>query len=108
MEGATSMRLRDLHQGTETPEVTDVDPETRLQEAIDHCLGQALGWLGWTNEIAVAEHRVWTPHKSMRRIADHLIDHTWQIECLVSGAPIIEDTWHGSFVTMESDWARFT
>ena len=50
----------------------------------------------------------WTPAKALRRITDHLIDHLHQVEALLAGAPAIPDTWHGRFVTLDSDWGRFT
>ena len=50
----------------------------------------------------------WTPAKALRRITDHLIDHLHQVEALLAGAPAIPDTWHGRFVTLDSDWSRFT
>jgi len=30
------------------------------------------------------------------------------VEALLAGAPAIPDTWHGRFVTLDSDWSRFT
>jgi hypothetical protein len=78
----------------------------------------------------------WTPAKALRRITDHLIDHLQQAEALLAwggdppgtprcadgawpasrqapsrelaGVPSIPDTWHGRFVTLDADWARFT
>jgi hypothetical protein len=78
----------------------------------------------------------WTPAKALRRITDHLIDHLQQVEALLArggdppetprgadgawpasrqapsrelaGVPSIPDTWHGRFVTLDADWARFT
>ena len=50
----------------------------------------------------------WTPHKALRRIADHLIDHLCQIEMRVALETPVPDLWRGRSVTLESDWARFT
>ena len=50
----------------------------------------------------------WTPHKALRRITDHLIDHLHQVEALLAGAPPVPDTWRGRFVTLDADWGRFT
>ena len=50
----------------------------------------------------------WTPHKTLRRIADHLIDHLCQIEMRVALETPVPDLWRGRSVTLESDWARFT
>ncbi|HEY5985419.1 MAG TPA: hypothetical protein VIV12_03400 [Streptosporangiaceae bacterium] len=48
------------------------------------------------------------PHKALRRINDHLIDHLHQVEALLAKAEPMPDTWHGRFVTLDADWARFT
>jgi hypothetical protein len=50
---------------------------------------------------------VWTPHKALRRIADHLVDHLCQIEARTSGDTPVPDSWRGRSVTLESDWSRF-
>lgn len=50
----------------------------------------------------------WTPHKALRRIADHLVDHLHQVEALLAGAAPLPDEWHGRTVTLDADWARFT
>jgi hypothetical protein len=52
--------------------------------------------------------RVYTPNKAVRRHADHLVDHLAQIEAQLAGAPSEPDRWHGSLVTVASDWAAFT
>ncbi len=68
------------------------------------------GLLAWDGRPRVSEdgERIYTPHKVIRRIADHLIDHLAEVEALLIGAPTIPDHWHGSLVTMASDWAAFT
>jgi hypothetical protein len=50
----------------------------------------------------------WTPHKALRRIADHLLDHLHEVEALLAGAEPMPDEWHGRQVTLDADWARFT
>ena len=52
--------------------------------------------------------RVYTPHKAVRRIGDHVIDHLAEVEALLAGVETIPDGWHASLATFESDWARFT
>jgi hypothetical protein len=49
-----------------------------------------------------------TPHKAVRRIADHLVDHLAEVEAQLAGVATQPDGWHGSLLTFESDWARFT
>ena len=51
---------------------------------------------------------MWTPHKALRRIADHLTDHLHEVEALLAGAEPVPDGWHGRSVTLDADWARFT
>ncbi len=50
----------------------------------------------------------WTPHKALRRIADHLVDHLHQVEALLAGATPVPDEWLGRTVTVDADWSRFT
>lgn len=54
------------------------------------------------------DDRVYAPIKSLRRVADHLLDHLAEIEARVAGAAPIPDTWHGSFMTTPSDLAPIT
>ncbi|MFF1271977.1 hypothetical protein ACFVZC_00875 [Streptomyces marokkonensis] len=41
----------------------------------DHVLALAAGRPRWNGEPVHADDRVHTPHKAIRRVADHLIDH---------------------------------
>jgi hypothetical protein len=50
----------------------------------------------------------WTPHKALRRAADHLLDHLAEVECRLAGLPPVPDRWHGWTVTTDADFARFT
>jgi len=52
--------------------------------------------------------RIYTPHKAVRRYADHLIDHLAEVEAQLAGVPTRPDGWHASLVTVDVDWARFT
>jgi hypothetical protein len=51
---------------------------------------------------------VYTPHKAVRRVADHMIDHLAEVEARVAGLPTIPDRWHASAITSEADRAPFT
>ena len=51
---------------------------------------------------------MWTPHKALRRVEDHLLDHLAEIHAVLADAPSVPDTWHGRAVTLDADWARFT
>lgn len=79
-----------------------------IDEAVAMVLNEAAGWLGWNGTAVCRDGNVWTPHKSLRRVADHLLDHLAEIECRLAGQPAVPDTWHGRAVTVDADWARFT
>ena len=67
-------------------------------------------WLAWDGRPLVSNdgERIYTPHKAVRRIGDHLVDHLAEVEALLAGVETMADGWHASLVTFESDWARFT
>ena len=80
--------------------------------AAGRCLDLAATWLAWDGRPCArfddGQPNVWTPHKALRRIADHLTDHLHEVEALLAGAEPIPDTWYGRSVTLDADWARFT
>lgn len=86
------------------------NPGAHVESAVDHCLEVAATWLSWDGRPAVSEDgdRVYTPHKAVRRIADHLVDHLAEVEARLAGVPSEPDHWHASLVTVDADWARFT
>jgi len=86
------------------------DPGPQIEEAVAHCLELADTWLAWDGRPRVSEdgERIYTPHKAVRRIAEHLIDHLAEVEALLAGVPTRPDGWHASLITLDSDWARFT
>jgi hypothetical protein len=86
------------------------DPGRCIEEATDRVLALAQTWLWWSGEPRVSEDgtRVYTPHKALRRYADHLVDHLAEVEARLAGVPSRRDGWHASLVTLDSDWARFT
>jgi hypothetical protein len=90
--------------------VTSIEPGTQIVEAVERSLELAQTWLSWDGRPRLSDdgERIYTPHKAIRRIADHLIDHLAEAECLLAGEQPIADGWHGSLVTVDSDWARFT
>ena len=89
---------------------TETNPATAVVTAVEDCLELAATWLAWDGRPRVSEDgdRIYTPHKAVRRIADHLVDHLAETEALLAGAPTMPDEWHASLLTFESDWARFT
>jgi hypothetical protein len=90
------------------PEVDDRDLVAIVPAAVAEVLDVAETWLGWNGNAARAEGNAWTPHKALRRVADHLLDHLAEIECRLAGQPTQPDEWHGRMVTTDADFARFT
>jgi hypothetical protein len=92
----------------ERPDTDDRDPATLIPAAITEILDVAETWLGWDGRPVHREGNAWTPHKALRRVADHLLDHLAEIECRLAGRPTLPDHWHGRMVTTDADFARFT
>jgi hypothetical protein len=86
------------------------NPGAQVEQAVEQCLEIARTWIAWDGRPFVSDdgERVYTPHKAVRRVADHLVDHLAEAEALLAGVETIPDGWHASLVTLESDWARFT
>jgi hypothetical protein len=86
------------------------DPGILVEHATARVLELARTWIGWDGAPRVSEDgdRIYTPHKVIRRYGDHLVDHLAEVEARLAGVPSRPDGWHGSLVTFESDWARFT
>lgn len=93
-----------------TKVATTDNPAICVVDAVELVLELARTWLAWDGTARVSDDgaRIYTPHKAVRRMADHLIDHIAEVECLLAGAPTQPDEWHGSLVTLHSDWAHFT
>jgi hypothetical protein len=85
------------------------NPGSLVSAAVSQCLETASTWLAWDGRPRVTDgENIWTPHKALRRITDHLIDHLAEVEALLAGVPTIPGEWHGRMVTLDADWARFT
>jgi hypothetical protein len=86
------------------------NPGLAVLAATQRILDLAQTWLGWNGRPAISDdgERLYTPNKAVRRHADHLIDHLAEIEALLNAAPTEPDHWHGSVVTLASDWTPFT
>jgi hypothetical protein len=92
----------------EIPKTDDRDVTELINASVTEILQKAEHWLGWNGQPLVGDGNVWTPHKSLRRVTDHLIDHLAEIEARLTGLPPIPDQWHGRTLTLDSDWAHFT
>lgn len=90
------------------PWLDDRDAATVVPAAVAEVLDVAETWLGWDGRPLCREGNTWTPHKALRRVADHLLDHLAEIECRLAGQSTLPDQWHGRMVTTDADFARFT
>jgi hypothetical protein len=96
------------------PAVDDRHPADIVTGMVNHVLELAATWPRWDGrpfEVSVEGEeapRVYTPHKAVRRVADHLLDHLAELEARVGGQPTEPDAWHGSLVTTPADLAAFT
>jgi len=55
-----------------------------IDDAVSEVLEIAAGWLGWDGRPVVHEGNAWTPHKALRRVADHLLADTGHALVLVT------------------------
>ncbi|MFI1421217.1 hypothetical protein ACH4VX_25230 [Streptomyces sp. NPDC020731] len=83
-------------------------PSAAVTGMVDHVLALAATWTRWNGEPAHADGRVHTPHKAIRRVADHLVDHLAEMEARLAGEEPEPDHWHASLITTEADLAPFT
>jgi hypothetical protein len=95
------------------PGPADPNPGQLVVAAVDRCLELARTWHAWDGRPIARTMddglpNTWTPHKALRRIADHLVDHLHQVEALLAGATPLPDEWLGRTVTVDADWSRFT
>jgi hypothetical protein len=90
------------------PPTDERDVTTIVAAAVADVLKVAETWLGWDGAPIYADGNAWTPHKALRRVGDHLLDHLAELECRLAGQPTIPDQWHGRRVTLDADFARFT
>jgi hypothetical protein len=93
--------------GDERPIVDERDPGVAIQQMVEHVLMLAESWVGWDGKPAAALGRQFTPHKAIRRVADHMLDHLAQLEAHLAGIPSLADEWHGSAITTDADMAPF-
>ncbi|MEU5093488.1 hypothetical protein [Streptomyces sp. NPDC020996] len=91
--------------------MSDSAQETPAQAVVgmvEHVLALAATWTHWDGRPVPADDRVYTPHKAIRRVADHLVDHLAEMEARLVGEEPQPDHWHASAVTGEADLAPFT
>src|SRR3954451_15129845 len=91
-------------------EASTDDPGILVERATERVLTLARTWIAWDGRARLAEDgaRIYTPHKAIRRYADHLIDHLAQVEALLAGVATRPNAWHESSITTDADFARVT
>ncbi|MGH9229549.1 MAG: hypothetical protein ACRD07_12640 [Acidimicrobiales bacterium] len=92
----------------ERPRTDDRDPADVVTGMVDHVLRLVDTWSAWDGELRPADDRVYTPHKAVRRVADHMVDHLAEVEARLAGDPPIPDRWHASAITTAADRAPYT
>jgi hypothetical protein len=95
------------------PETDDRDPAALVTGMVAHVLRLAQTWPRWdgqpvTTPVDGEAPRIYTPHKAIRRVADHLVDHLAELEARLAGQPTEPDHWHASAITTPADLAAFT
>jgi len=93
---------------SDTPMTDGRHPADVVTGMVSRVLETAKTWTSWDGEPRVVDERMYSPHKAVRRVADHLIDHLAEIETRVAGLPSIPDRWHASAMTTPADLAPFT
>ena len=85
------------------------NPGELVEQAVGRCLQLVVTWPAWDGEPRMSDDgRTFTPHKAVRRIADHPVDHLAEVEALLAGVATQPDEWHASALTSAADLAPFT
>ncbi|MER5349085.1 hypothetical protein ABT093_01935 [Kitasatospora sp. NPDC002551] len=92
----------------DAPVTDDRDPAGLVPAMVEHVLALAATWTGWDGRPATTDGRTYTPHKAIRRVTDHLLDHLAELEARLAGEPTQPDHWHASAATTPADLAPFT
>ena len=71
-------------------------------------LALASTWTNWTGAPVTIDGRTMTPHKAIRRVVDHTIDHLAEAAARINDTAPLVDNWHHSANTTPADLAPFT
>jgi len=93
---------------SDTPATDGRDPAQVIEDAVEYALHLAETWPAWDGQPIATVDRVYTPHKAIRRLADHLLDHLAELEARLAGQSCLPDHWHASAITTPADLATFT
>jgi len=93
---------------SDTPSTDARNPADVVTDMVQQVLELAQTWTRWDGEPQSVDNRVYSPHKAIRRVSDHLIDHLAEVEARIAGVPTIPDHWHASAITTPADLAPFT
>ena len=85
------------------------DPGVGVELAVARTLTLARTWPAWDGRPVITRdgERIYTPHKVIRRVADHIVDHLAEVECVLAGVQTRPDRWGASLVTTQADLAPF-
>jgi len=97
-----------LSRDPDAPITDDRDPAKIVVGMVEHVLALAATWTAWDGRPLPIDDRIYAPHKAIRRVADHLVDHLAEMEARLAGEPTLADGWHASAITTEADLAPFT
>ena len=77
---------------------------------VEDVLALAATWPAWDGRPRPRPDSAfaYTPHKAIRRVTDHLVDHLAEMEARLAGVATLPDHWHASAVTTAADLAPFT
>ena len=67
------------------PATDDRHPAQIIENTVAHALRLAQTWPAWDGQPVAVADRVYTPHKAIRRLADHLLDHLAELEARLAG-----------------------
>ncbi|MEU6207583.1 hypothetical protein ABZ814_28820 [Micromonospora musae] len=93
---------------SDTPLTDARNPADVVTSTVHQVLELAETWTHWDGQPRPVDDRVYTPHKAIRRVTDHLIDHLAEIEARIAGVPTVPDHWHASAITTPADLTPFT